>query len=63
VVKGDPAGPMPPWPNSIGGVLVRPGEAVNPMPLNVESLEDDFVLWVKQNYPKYRPNLPPFPKK
>lgn len=63
VVKGDPAGPMPPWPNSIGGVLVRPGEAVNPMPLTIESMDDDFEIWVKANYPKYRPNLPPFPKK
>lgn len=63
VTKGDPAGPMPPWPNTVGGVLVRIGEAVNPMPITVESMEDDFVEWVKQNYPKYRPNLPAFPKK
>ena len=63
VVKGDPAGPMPVWPNTIGGVLVRPGEAVNPMPLTLEELEADFITWVKANYPRYRPNLPPFPKK
>ena len=63
VAKGDPCGPMPPWPNTIGGVLVRAGEAVNPMPLTIEGLEEDFVIWVNQNYPKYRPNLPPFPKK
>ncbi len=63
VAKGDPAGAMPPWPNTIGGVLVRPGEAVNPMPLTVESMDEDFAAWIKQNYPKYRPNLPPFPKK
>jgi hypothetical protein len=63
VVKGDPTGPMPPWPNTIGGVLVRPGEAVNPMPITIESMEDDFAQWVKANYPKYRPNLPAFPKR
>jgi len=63
VAKGDPAGPMPPWPNTVGGVLVRPDEPVNPMPLTIESMEDDFTAWIKANYPKFRPNLPPFPKK
>lgn len=63
VTKGDPAGPMPILPNAIGGVLVRAGEAVNPMPATLEELEADFIVWIKANYPRYRPSLPPFPKK
>ncbi len=61
LARGDPAGPPPPWPIPIAGVLVRRGEAVRAMPATVEALEADFVQWVKQNYPKYRPTLPPFP--
>jgi hypothetical protein len=63
VAKDDPAGPRPPRANSIAGVLVRPGEPVNPMPASVEVLEADFVRWIEQNYPNYRPNLPPYPSK
>ena len=60
---GDPAGQPPPRVNKIAGVLVRPGEAVNSMPLSVDDMEADFVNWVSRNYPKYRPKLPPFPER
>ena len=63
LAAGDPAGAPPVWPNKIADVLVRPGEVVNPMPVNLDVLEADFARWVAQNYPKYRPNLPRFPGK
>ena len=63
LAPGDPAGPPPPLANKIAGVLVRPGEAVNSMPLTLDVMELDFVNWVAKNYPKYRPGLPPFPEK
>ena len=63
LAPGDPWGQPPPRANSIAGVLVRPGEAVNSMPLTLDVMELDFVNWVAKNYPKYRPGLPPFPEK
>ena len=61
VTKGDPAGPRPPRANAIAGVLVRPGEALNPMPPSVGALEADFVEWVRIKYPRYAFPFTPFP--
>ena len=58
---GDPAGPPPPRASKIAGVLVRPGEAVNPMPATLDLMEADFIDWIAKNYPKYRAPLPPYP--
>ena len=63
VAQGDPEGAPLPWPVAIAGVLVRRGEAVNAMPATVEAFEEDFVRWVKENYPGYRAPLPAFPGK
>ncbi len=61
IASTDTAGPLPPWANKVAGVLVRPGEAVNPMPATLNELEADFVRWVQKNYPRYQPGLPRFP--
>jgi hypothetical protein len=50
-------------PANLGGVLVRPGEAVNQMPPTLELLDADFETWIAKNYPKYRPDIPKFPGK
>ena len=63
LAPGDPAGTPPVRANKIGGVLVRPGEAVNQMPPSLELMEADFVSWVAKSYPKFRSNLPRFPEK
>ena len=61
IAPGDHAGPPPARANKIAGVLVRPGEAVNPMPASLDLLDLDFANWIAKNYPQYRAQLPPFP--
>lgn len=63
LAPGDTAGAPPPRANKIAGVLVRAGEALNPMPPSVDQMEVDFIHWVEKNYPKYRANLPRYPEK